>query len=56
MLDAPSETALDANRRRWVRAKRRDAAVLAWLDKNPPPRDWIESKIAWAYFKMPKAE
>ena len=27
--------------------------VSQWLTKNPPPHDWLGSRVEWAYLKMP---
>lgn len=39
--------------RRWCRANSHNPKVLAWIEKNPPPKDWKGSKLQWAYTEMP---
>lgn len=53
--DTPTRAAVDGNRRRWIRAHHDDRAVQEWLAANPPPRDWINSKMAWAYERFPSS-
>ena len=52
--DAPTKSAMANNRRRWIRAHFKSDVVQAWLAANPPPRDWKNSKMAWAYQAMPE--
>jgi hypothetical protein len=37
---------------RWIRSFGDHPRVLNWLEHNPPPWHWRESREAWAYTEM----
>ena len=37
----------------WCKHYENDPRVLAWLEKNPPPKEWQGSRLEYAYTEMP---
>ena len=46
---------MDAKMQAWCKRNRYHPAVLAWLEKHPPPPEWQGTRLEWAYTEMPFA-
>lgn len=42
-------------RRDWCERHRKTQEVDQWLQENPPPAEWRDSRLEWAYTEMPLA-